>query len=311
MRNCRVRRYRTSQARRRTPRPGSSVRRQRQSSPSSRPSNGSGGEEQVAVEVDPLGQRRDGRRGGDPDRRLLHAAQERPEAELAGPGEHPGRRSDPAALGQLDVDPVDDPDQPVEVVDRDRALVGHDRQRRRRLEGRQVVEATGRERLLDELDAERTRSGRSRVPSSSDQPVLASTRIGPVVDRPDRGQRLEVGRPAELDLERREADRPGGPLGDDRRLVDPDREVGRRDLGRQAEQLVDGDPEDLADQVVEGDVERALGRPVVGIASSMPGRSPARPASSRSVAADKSSSNGSTAADEARQDGGHRRPVSP
>ena len=75
------------------------------------------GEEQAAVEVDPVGQRRDGRRPGDPDRRLLHAAEERPEAELAGALEHPLRRADPAALGELDVDAGDDADERVEVLE--------------------------------------------------------------------------------------------------------------------------------------------------------------------------------------------------
>ena len=81
-------------------------------------------------------------------------------------------------------------------------------------------------------------------------------------DLADGAQRLEVLRPAALDLERREVGGPGGSLGDDRRLVDADGEVGRRDVGRQADQLVDRDAEDLAGEVVEGDVERALGRAI-------------------------------------------------
>ncbi len=112
------------------------------------------GEQEAAVEVDPVRQRRDDGRGGDPDRRLLHAAQERPEPEGAGALEHPPRRADPAALGELDVDAGHDPDQPVEVVDRHGALVRDERQRRARLERAEVVEAVGRERLLDQLDAE-------------------------------------------------------------------------------------------------------------------------------------------------------------
>ena len=102
-------------------------------------------------------------------------------------------------------------------------------------------------------------SGSSRSASSRVQPVLASTRIGPLNTSRTARERLEVLRPAALDLERREIGGAGGTLGDDRRLVDADREIGRRDLGRQADQLVDRDAEDLAGEVVEGDVERALG----------------------------------------------------
>ncbi len=87
---------------------------------------------------------RDGGRRGDPDRRLLHAAEERPEPELAGALEHPPGRADAAALRELHVDAGDDPDQRVEVVDRHGALVGDQRQRRPGLERAQLVEAARR-----------------------------------------------------------------------------------------------------------------------------------------------------------------------
>ena len=64
-----------------------------------------------------------------PDRGLLHAAEERPEAELARTLEHRLRGRDPAALRELDVDALDDADERVEVLVADRALVRHDRQR--------------------------------------------------------------------------------------------------------------------------------------------------------------------------------------
>ena len=64
------------------------------------------------------------------------------------------------------------------------------------------------------------------------QPVLASTRIGPSNTARTASQRREVLRAAALDLERREVGRAGGALGDDLRLVDADREVGRRDRRR-------------------------------------------------------------------------------
>ena len=64
------------------------------------------------------------------------------------------RGPDPAAFGELDVDPGDDADQAVEVLGQDAALVGDERQRRAFLEPAQLVEPAGRERLLDELDPE-------------------------------------------------------------------------------------------------------------------------------------------------------------
>ena len=51
------------------------------------------GQQQAAIEVDPFGQRRDDGRPGDPDRRLLHAAEEGPEPELAGALEHAPARA--------------------------------------------------------------------------------------------------------------------------------------------------------------------------------------------------------------------------
>ena len=129
-------------------------------------------------------------------------------------------------------------------------------------------------RLLDELDPEAHQLGQQA------RGVLRRpARVGvdpdrAAVHRADRLERLEVGRAAELDLERREAGRAGSPLGDDRRLVDADREVGRRDVRREAEQLVDRHAGDLAGQVVERDVERALGRAVM--ARSRPSMAPRR-----------------------------------
>ena len=92
-----------------------------------------------------------------------------------------------------------------------RALVGDDRQRRPLLEPAQVVEAPRRERLLDQLDAEPLELGEQRR-------GLLGRPAGVRVD-PDRArvhgahrlERLEVGRAADLDLERREVARPGAP----------------------------------------------------------------------------------------------------
>ena len=162
------------------PRPGRDGRIQRWSRVELEPVERVVGEQQAAVEVDPVRQRGDDRRAGDPDRRLLHAAEEGPEAELARALEHRPGRADAAALGELDVDPGHDPDEAVEVLGQDAALVGDDRQGRSLLELPEQVEAARRERLLDQLDAEPLEVGAgSPGRSSSVQPVLASTRIGP------------------------------------------------------------------------------------------------------------------------------------
>gem|GEM_PF-6685916 len=52
--------------------------------------------------------------------------------------------------------------------------------------------------------------------------------------------------------------RAGRARGDDRRLVKAEGEVGRPDVRRQAEEVPDRSPGDLADEVVEGAVDRAL-----------------------------------------------------
>src|SRR5215212_3928487 len=101
------------------------------------------------VEVDPVGERGDGGGGRDPDGRLFHAAEERPEAEPPRLGQHRPRRPDPAALRQLDVDTGNHPDEAPEVANRDRALVGDDRQIGSILKPRELVEPVRRERLLD------------------------------------------------------------------------------------------------------------------------------------------------------------------
>src|SRR5439155_857478 len=72
----------------------------------------------------------------------------------------------------------------------------------------------------------------------------------------------EVVGAADLDLQGREGCGPPGPLRDDRRRVEPEGEVRRRDVRREAEEIMDGTPRDLAHEVVEGDVEGAFRRAV-------------------------------------------------
>ena len=86
---------------------------------------------------------------------------------------------------------------------------------------------------------------RSSSGSSCDAPRPASSRYW---RRPGSGRRRPRGRPRgwpgragrrHLILSAGKCGRARGPLGHDVGLVDPDREVGRREVGRQAEQLVD------------------------------------------------------------------------
>src|SRR6476646_4523760 len=105
----------------------------------------------------------------------------------------------------------------------------------------------------------------SSTPSavSSGSSATASSRVdpdGPGVDVPNSTQRRKVGRPADLDLERGEIGRPGRTLGDDRRLVKAQGEVGRWEVLRETAELVDGDGQRLADEVVQGDIDRTAGR---------------------------------------------------
>ena len=250
------------QARRVTPWPGASVRRQRQSVPELEARERVVGQEQAAVEVDPLGEARDGRGRGDPHRGLLHAAEERPKAELAGACEHAGRRANAAALGELHVDAVDDADERVEVLDRHGRLVGDDRERRDGLQVAEPLVAPRRERLLDQLDAEADQLRDDRRGALGRPADVGVDPDRAVEDAANRLQRGEVVRAADLDLEGREARATAGPFGDDRRLVDAEREVGRRDRRREPQQPVDRQAQGLAREVVQGDVERALGRAV-------------------------------------------------
>ena len=88
----------------------------------------------------------------------------------------------------------------------------------------------GRERLLDQLHAQALQLRQQR-----ERPLGRPARVGVHPDRarehgPDGLERLEVGRPAHLDLERREAGGPDGPARRPRPGSSmPEREVGRRD----------------------------------------------------------------------------------
>ena len=70
------------------------------------PAEGLVGEQQVAVEVDPVDQRGDLRRGRDSELGLDHAAEHHAQPEGARRVDHPHSLAQAAGLGELDVDAV-------------------------------------------------------------------------------------------------------------------------------------------------------------------------------------------------------------
>ena len=87
-------------------------------------------EQEVAVEVDVVEERRDLRAGRDPEPRLDHAAEHAAEPERARGVHHPHRLADPARLRELDVDPVRALGARGDVGERVAVLVDVDRNRR-------------------------------------------------------------------------------------------------------------------------------------------------------------------------------------
>src|SRR5580765_4716177 len=111
------------------------------------------GEEQVAVEVDVVAERREVRAGGDAESRLDHAAEHHAESERARGVRHSDRLADPTRLVQLDVDPVRALGALGDVGKRVAVLVDEDRNGRAALELGAVGVAGG-ERLLAVLKLE-------------------------------------------------------------------------------------------------------------------------------------------------------------
>ena len=110
-------------------------------------------QEEVAVEIDVVAQRRDAAAGGDRQARLDHAAEHDAEPERARSVHHPDRFPDPARLGELDVDAVRDLRAARHVVEPVAVLVHVDRERRALLQ-RAAALVAGTQRLLAVLDAE-------------------------------------------------------------------------------------------------------------------------------------------------------------
>ena len=165
----------------------------------------------------------------------------------------------PPHLASLTLTPADDPHEAIEVLEQDAALVGDDRQGGPVLEQAKRVQPTGRERLLDELDAQPHEVVEESNASSSVQPVLASTRMGPSYTARTASSVARSAGPAHLDLEGRERRGAARTLRDDIGGVDAEREIGRWQVARQPDQLVDRDAGHFAGQVVQRDVDGALG----------------------------------------------------
>ncbi|GIW20468.1 MAG: hypothetical protein KatS3mg065_0764 [Chloroflexota bacterium] len=197
------------------PEPGASPIRQRPSEPSSSPSTGSSASRrqpsrstqsareataaEAAMTIDVSSMQ--------PRKVRKPSSRARASISRAGPGT--------PALGELHVHPRHDPDEGIEILDEDRALVGDDRDRRGPLELGQPVEAAGREGLLDDLDPELDEAGQER-PGHLGRP--AGVRVHPErpgVDAPHRLEGRQIRRPADLDLQGLEVGRPASPLGDD------------------------------------------------------------------------------------------------
>ena len=244
-----------------TPRPGSS---EGTCTPSTNATPGTRvlGEQEVAVEVDVVAERRNDAAGSDADARLDHAAEHHAETERARGVRHPDRLADPARLRELDVDAVRDLGAARHVGERVAVLVDVDRDRRLRPE---LLRAGvgGRQRLLDVRDAELDEL-RDRLERLVERPPLVHVDLQRQVGaRADGAHALDVEpvTASELELEPLEAvaDELGAP-GHVVRVAEPDRPRGRRAAPWQPEQLPDRDAEQLALQVVERAVERCLRR---------------------------------------------------
>src|SRR5580765_861498 len=108
-------------------------------------------EQEVAVEIDVVAERRDVRAGCDAEPGLDHAAEHHAQVERACRVRHAHRFADPARLRELDVDAAPDLGAPRDRVERVAVLVDVDRDRRAALELDSLVRSGGK-RLLAVLD---------------------------------------------------------------------------------------------------------------------------------------------------------------
>ena len=215
--------------------------------------------EERAVEIGPVHQRAQVRRGGREDLRLDHAAQHDLQAHRARGVDHLQRTANPAALDELHVDAVDAPEQRGQIVRVLRVFVGDERDGRALADPAELRRRTGGDGLLAELDLE-PRELRQQLDGLFRRPAFVRVDAdGPGVDRADSFDRLDLGAAAELHLD----DGMRTDLAHLReRLVercDADRERrARRARGIEAEQPPQRTVEVFADEVVQRDVEPAL-----------------------------------------------------
>src|SRR5579872_2581600 len=215
------------------------------------------GEEQVAVEVDVVAERRHVRAGGDAEAGLDHAAEHDAEPERAGRVRHAHALADAAGLRELDVDAVRARRALGDVVERMAVLVDVDRDRALRLQ-RRTVGVAGWERLLAVLEIHL----RQVLERLVERPVLVHVHLQRQLgDGAHRAHALEVEpvAAAELQLQPAEAVLAHGLLRAARHVVgiaEPDRPRRRRAEPAQAEQAVDRQAGELPLQVVQRAVDR-------------------------------------------------------
>ena len=218
------------------------------------------GEQQAAVQVDPVRQRRHDRRGGDRRPTSPPCSRGTSGSPAAGLRASIDRgRPDPADLGELDVDAGDDALERVEVLDRrprdSSATIGRDE--RSWSQPRSRSERAGNGCSMSSTPRS-TSVGRSSSAISRVQPVFASTRIGPPKTERTASSVARSSGPPHLILSAgKSAARPARSATTAGSSMPRVKSVGGID-GRQAEQRVDGLAHHLADEVVQRDVDRAL-----------------------------------------------------
>jgi hypothetical protein len=226
------------------------------------------GDEQRAIEVRPIDERRELRRRGNRARGLGHAAEHDLQPERTGQGDHPPRFAQAGALHQLDVDPVEHAARRQDVGEALHALIRDQRQRTALPQPGGVFNLLPAERLLDEDHAS------PREPFDAAQGVVAfapalvgvddDRRVGDVPDRVDHrpiGGELA----AELHLQEAVAGGLARLRAHDLGGVEPDGERGRRRAPRvQTPDTVPRRAEFFSDPVVQREIDGGLGGGVAG-----------------------------------------------
>ncbi len=196
-------------------------------------------QQQVAVEVDVVAERRDAAARRDPEPGLEHAAEHHAHAQRAGGVDDANRLADAARLRELDVDAMRDLGAPRDVGERMTVLVDVDRDRRARLQLAPSVVARL-QRLLAVLHAE-LRELRDRVERFLERPPLVDVDHQRQIRSRSHGSDaldVEAVSASELELEspkrRRRPSLRDAPCRRDPRARPSTRSVGRLGAGRAA-----------------------------------------------------------------------------